>query len=170
MAENYAANLRFVERTLKTHFTMALEQQIQKDIMEAMKAHDESRLNATRGIKSEILLAKTSGAEHELSDADVLKIIQKLVKQRKESAELYTQGNRPELAEKELAELKVMEAYLPKALSEDEVRNILKEVVAEVGATSPKDMGKVMGAATKKLAGQADGRLISTIVKELLAQ
>ena len=149
---------------------MALEQQIQKDIMEAMKAHDESRLNATRGIKSEILLEKTSGTEHELSDADVLKIIQKLVKQRKESAELYTQGNRPELAEKELAEMKVMEAYLPKALSEDEVRNILKEVVAEVGATSPKDMGKVMGAATKKLAGQADGRLISTIVKELLAQ
>ena len=149
---------------------MALEQQIQKDIMEAMKAHDESRLNATRGIKSEILLAKTSGMEHELSDADVLKIIQKLVKQRKESAELYTQGNRPELAEKELAEMKVMEAYLPKALSEDEVRNILKEVVAEVGATGPKDMGKVMGAATKKLAGQADGRLISTIVKELLAQ
>ena len=149
---------------------MALEQQIQKDIMEAMKAHDESRLNATRGIKSEILLAKTSRADHELSDADVLKIIQKLVKQRKESAELYTQGNRPELAEKELAELKVMEAYLPKALSEDEVRNILKEVVAEVGATGPKDMGKVMGAATKKLAGQADGKLISTIVKELLAQ
>lgn len=149
---------------------MALEQQIQKDIKEAMKAHDEARLNATRGIKSEILLAKTSGAEHELTDADVLKIIQKLVKQRKESAELYTQGNRPELAEKELSEMRVMEAYLPKALSEDEVRNILKEVVAEVGATGPKDMGKVMGAATKRLAGQADGRLISTIVKELLAR
>lgn len=149
---------------------MALEQQIQKDIMEAMKAHDEARLNATRGIKSEILLAKTSGAEHELTDADVLKIIQKLVKQRKESAELYTQGNRPELAEKELSEMRVMEAYLPKALSEDEVRNILKEVVAEVVATGPKDMGKVMGAATKRLAGQADGRLISTIVKELLAR
>ena len=149
---------------------MALEQQIQKDIMEAMKAHNESRLNATRGIKSEILLAKTSGGDHELTDGDILKIIQKLVKQRKESAELYTQGGRPELAEKEIAEMKVMEAYLPKALSEDEVRNILKEVVAEVGATGPKDMGKVMGAATKKLAGQADGRMISTIVKELLAQ
>lgn len=107
---------------------MTLEQQIQKDIMEAMKAHDESRLNATRGIKSEILLAKTSGTEHELSDADVLKIIQKLVKQRKESAELYTQGNRPELAEKELAEMKVMEAYLPKALSEDEDRIFLKRL------------------------------------------
>ena len=161
---------KFVERTLKTHFTMALEQQIQKDIMEAMKAHDESRLNATRGIKSEILIAKTSGTENELSDADVLRITQKLLKKDKASTEIYTQGNRPELAEKELAEMKVMEAYLPKALSEDEVRNILKEVVAEVGATGPKDMGKVMGAATKKLAGQADGRLISTIVKELLAQ
>lgn len=149
---------------------MALEQQIQKDIMEAMKAHDEFRLNATRSIKSEILLAKTSGAEHELSDADVLKIIQKLVKQHKESAELYTQGNRPELAEKELAEMKVMEEYLPKALSEEEVRNILQQIVTEVGASSPKDMGKVMGAATKKLAGQADGRLISSIVKELLTK
>jgi uncharacterized protein YqeY len=148
---------------------MALEQQIQKDIMEAMKAHDNVRLNAVRAIKSEILLAKTSGAEHELEDADVLKIIQKLVKQRKESAEMYVQGGRQELADNELAEAKFMEAYLPKALSEDEVRNILKQIIAEVGATSPKDMGKVMGAATKRLAGQADGRTISTIVKELLS-
>jgi uncharacterized protein YqeY len=148
---------------------MALEQQIQKDIMEAMKAHDNVRLNAVRAIKSEILLAKTSGAEHELEDADVLKIIQKLVKQRKESAEMYVQGGRQELADNELAEAKFMEAYLPKALSEDEVRNILKQIIAEVGASSPKDMGKVMGAATKRLAGQADGRTISTIVKELLS-
>lgn len=149
---------------------MALEQQIQKDIMEAMRAHDESRLNAVRGIKSEILLAKTSGAGHELSDADVQRIIRKLVKQRKESAELYTQGNRPELAEKELAEMRVMESYLPQALSEDEVRNILESIVTEVGAAGPKDMGKVMGAATRKLAGLADGKLISTIVKELLTR
>ena len=148
---------------------MALEQQIQKDIMEAMKAHDEARLNATRGIKSEILLAKTAGGEHDLSDADVLKIIQKLVKQRNESAELYNQGKRPELAEKELAEAKVLESYLPKALSEDEVRNILKGIIAEVGASKPQDMGKVMGVATKRLAGQADGKVISTIVRELLA-
>ena len=148
---------------------MALEQQIQKDIMEAMKAHDNVRLNAVRAIKSEILLAKTSGAEHELEDADVLKIIQKLVKQRKESAEMYVQGGRQDLADNELAEAKFMEAYLPKALSEDEVRNILKQVIAEVGASSIKDMGKVMGAATKRLAGQADGRTISTIVKELLS-
>lgn len=148
---------------------MALEQQIQKDIMEAMKTHDTVRLNAVRAIKSEILLAKTSSTEHELEDSDVMKLIQKLVKQRKESAEMYVQAGRQELADNELAEAKFMESYLPKALSEDEVRNILKQIIAEVGASSPKDMGKVMGAATKRLAGQADGRTISTIVKELLS-
>lgn len=148
---------------------MALEQQIQKDIMEAMKSHDTVRLNAVRAIKSEILLAKTSSTEHELEDSDVMKLIQKLVKQRKESAEMYVQAGRQELADNELAEAKFMEAYLPKALSEDEVRNILKQIISEVGASSPKDMGKVMGAATKRLAGQADGRTISTIVKELLS-
>ena len=142
---------------------MALEQQIQKDIMEAMKTHDTVRLNAVRAIKSEILLAKTSSTEHELEDSDVMKLIQKLVKQRKESAEMYVQAGRQELADNELAEAKFMESYLPKALSEDEVRNMLKQIIAEVGASSPKDMGKVMGAATKRLAGQADGRTISTI-------
>ena len=148
---------------------MALEQHIQKDIMEAMKTHDTVRLNAVRAIKSEILLAKTSSTEHELEDSDVMKLIQKLVKQRKESAEMYVQAGRQELADNELAEAKFMESYLPKALSEDEVRNMLKQIIAEVGASSPKDMGKVMGAATKRLAGQADGRTISTIVKELLS-
>lgn len=148
---------------------MALEQQIQKDIMEAMKTHDTVRLNAVRAIKSEILLAKTSSTEHELEDSDVMKLIQKLVKQRKESAEMYVQAGRQELADNELAEAKFMESYLPKALSEDEVRNMLKQIIAEAGASSPKDMGKVMGAATKRLAGQADGRTISTIVKELLS-
>lgn len=148
---------------------MALEQQIQKDIMEAMKTHDTVRLNAVRAIKSEILLAKTSSTEHELEDSDVMKLIQKLVKQRKESAEMYVQAGRQELADNELAEAKFMESYLPKALSEDEVRNMLKQIIAEVGASSPKDMGKVMGAATKRLAGLADGRTISTIVKELLS-
>lgn len=148
---------------------MALERQIQKDIMEAMKTHDTVRLNAVRAIKSEILLAKTSSTEHELEDSDVMKLIQKLVKQRKESAEMYVQAGRQELADNELAEAKFMESYLPKALSEDEVRNMLKQIIAEVGASSPKDMGKVMGAATKRLAGQADGRTISTIVKELLS-
>lgn len=148
---------------------MALEQQIQKDIMEAMKAHDNVRTNAVRAIKSEILLAKTSGGNAELTDGDVLKLIQKLIKQRKESAEMYSQGERKDLADNELAEAGVMEKYLPAQLGEVEVEAIVKEIIAEVGATKMSDMGKVMGAATKKLSGQADGKLISSIVKKLLA-
>jgi len=149
---------------------MALEQQVQKSIMEAMKAKDNVKLNAMRAIKSEILVAKTSGSEHELSDADVIRLIQKLVKQRKESAELYTQGNRPELAENELAEAKYMEEYLPKQMSDSELRNALSIIINEVGAKAPSDMGKVMGVATKRLAGQADGRKISEVVRQLLSQ
>lgn len=150
---------------------MELEKKIQEDLKEAMKAHDAVKLSAVRAIKAAILLAKTAeGANGELADADIVKIIQKLVKQRKEAAELYTQGNRPELAEKELAEMNVMQTYLPKALTEEEIVAILKEVIAETGASSPKDMGKVMGAATKKLAGQADGKVVSTLVRQLLAQ
>lgn len=148
---------------------MALEQQIQKDIMEAMKAHDNVRTNAVRAIKSEILLAKTSGGNAELTDGDVLKLIQKLIKQRKESAEMYSQGGRKDLSDNELAEAGVMEKYLPAQLGEAEVEAIVKEIIAEVGATKMSDMGKVMGAATKKLSGQADGKLISSIVKKLLA-
>lgn len=136
----------------------------------AMKAHETVRLAALRGIKAAILLAKTSeGGNGEVSDADIVKIIQKLVKQRKESAGIYTQQNRPELAENELAEASAMEVYLPKQLGEAEVEAELKAIVAEVGASKPSDMGKVMGVATKRLAGQADGRLISTIVKRLLS-
>ena len=145
---------------------MALEQQIQKDIMEAMKAHNTVRTNAVRAIKSEILLAKTSGAGAEITDGDVIKLIQKLIKQRKESAAMYAQGGRQDLADNELAE---MEGYLPKQLSEAEVEEIVKGIIAETGASSMADMGKVMGLATKKLAGQADGRTVSTIVKKLLA-
>lgn len=148
---------------------MALEQQIQKDIMEAMKAHDNVRTNAVRAIKSEILLAKTSGGNAELTDGDVLKLIQKLIKQRKESAEMYSQGGRKDLADNELAEAGVMGKYLPAQLGEAEVEAIVKEIIAEIGATKMSDMGKVMGAATKKLSGQADGKLISSIVKKLLA-
>lgn len=136
----------------------------------AMKAHETVRLAALRGIKAAILLAKTSeGGNVEVSDADIVRIIQKLVKQRKESAGIYTQQNRPELAENELAEASAMEVYLPKQLGEAEVEAELKAIIAEVGASKPSDMGKVMGVATKRLAGQADGRLISTIVKRLLA-
>ena len=148
---------------------MALEQQIQKDIMEAMKAHNTVRTNAVRAIKSEILLAKTSGAGSELTDGDILKLIQKLIKQRKESAEMYSQGGRKDLADNELAEAAEMEGYLPKHLSEAEVEEIVKGIIAEVGATKMSDMGKVMGVATKKLAGQADGKTVSSVVKKLLA-
>lgn len=148
---------------------MALEQQIQKDIMEAMKAHNTVRTNAVRAIKSEILLAKTSGAGAEITDGDVIKLIQKLIKQRKESAAMYAQGDRQDLADNELAEAAEMEGYLPKQLSEAEVEEIVKGIIAETGASSMADIGKVMGLATKKLAGQADGRTVSTIVKKLLA-
>ena len=149
---------------------MELEKQIQADMVAAMKAHETARLAALRGIKAAILLAKTSeGGNGEVTDADVVKIIQKLVKQRKESAEIYSQQNRPELAENELAEAAAMEVYLPKQLSEAEVEEELKKIIAEVGASKPSDLGKVMGTAPKKLAGQADGKLISTIVKKLLA-
>ena len=149
---------------------MALEQQIQKDIMEAMKAKDTVRLNSVRSIKSAILLAKTAeGGSKELTDADIIKLIQKLAKQRKESAEQYAAAGRQELADNELAEEKVLAEYLPKMLSEEEVEAKLKEIIAQVGASAPSDMGKVMGAATKALAGLADGRTISTIVRKLLA-
>ncbi len=149
---------------------MKLEEQIQKDIMAAMKAHDQVRTNAVRSIKSAILLAKTSeGAKDSLEDADVIKIIMKLAKQRRESAEQYTAAGRPELAENELAEAAVLEEYLPRQLSEAEIEEKLKEIITSVGASSPSDMGKVMGVATKQLAGLADGRTISTIVRKLLA-
>lgn len=149
---------------------MALETQIQKDIMEAMKAKDSVRLAAVRSIKSAILLAKTAeGAPKELQDTDIVKIIQKLVKQRRESAQQYSDAGRQELADNELAEAAVLDKYLPKMLSVEEVEARLKEIVAEVGASSPSDMGKVMGVATKKLAGLAEGKTISAIVRNLLA-
>lgn len=149
---------------------MALEQQIQKDIMEAMKAKDTVRLNAVRSIKSAILLAKTAeGASKELTDGDIIKLIQKLSKQRREAAELYVSGGRQELADNELAEAAVLDTYLPKQLSEAEVEAKLKEIIAQVGASAPSDMGKVMGVATKQLAGLAEGKTISMIVRRLLA-
>ncbi len=148
-----------------------LELQIQADIKAAMIAKDKVALAATRAIKAAILLAKTAegAVKEELEDAEVVKIISKLVKQRKESAAIYTEQNRADLAENELAEATAMEKYLPKALTEEEVEAAVKEVIAEVGASSMADMGKVMGTATKKLAGQADGRIISAIVKKLLS-
>ncbi len=144
---------------------MELEKQIQADMVSAMKAKEAVRLASLRAIKAAILLAKTAeGATGEVDDAAVVKIIQKLVKQRKESAQQYNDAGRPELAENELAEAACMEVYLPKQLSEAEVEEQLKAIIAEVGASKPSDMGKVMGVATKKLAGLAEGRLISTLV------
>ena len=149
---------------------MALEQQIQEDIKAAMKAKDAVAMAATRAIKGEILLFKTSEAgSKEVTDGDIMKMIQKLVKQRKESAEQYAAAGRQELADNELAEAAVMEKYLPKQLSEEEVKAKVKEIIDRVGATSIKDMGKVMGIANKELAGLSDGRTISGIVKELLS-
>lgn len=148
---------------------MSLEIEINNGIKQAMLGKEKVRLAALRAIKAEILLAKTADVSDEISDAAILKIIQKLVKQRKESAAVYTANNRPELAENELAEATCLEVYLPKQLEGAELENILKEIIAQVGAKTPADMGKVMGVATKKLAGQADGRTISETVKRLLS-
>ena len=147
-----------------------LEQQIQEDIKAAMKAKDTVALAATRAIKGEILLFKTAeGGSKDVTDADVLKMVQKLIKQRRESAEQYTAAGRQELADNELAEAAALEKYLPKQLSVDEVKARVREIISQVGATSIKDMGKVMGAANKALAGQSDGRTISSVVKKLLS-
>lgn len=147
-----------------------MEKRIQADMVSAMKAKETVRLASLRAIKAAIMLAKTAeGASGEVTDQEIVKIIQKLVKQRKESAHQYNDAGRPELAENELAEAAVMEVYLPKQLSESELEAELVKIIAEVGAAGPKDMGKVMGTATKKLAGLADGRAISATVKKLLA-
>ena len=149
---------------------MSLQTKVMEALKEAMKAKDTVALESLRAIKSAILLARTeAGASEELSEADELKLLQKLVKQRKDSAALYIQQGRNDLAEPELAQMAVIEKFLPAQLSEAEVEEALKGIIAQVGATSPKDMGKVMGAATKQLAGKADGKLISDIVKKLLS-
>ncbi len=148
---------------------MNLFDQVSEDIKKAMLARDRVRLEALRGAKKEFLEAKTAkGANGELSDENATKIIVKMVKQRKESAKIYADNNRPELAENELAEASVLEEYLPKQLSADELAAELKAIIAEVGAAGPRDMGKVMGVASKRLAGRAEGRAISEAVKSLL--
>lgn len=148
---------------------MELEKTIQEGIKDAMKSHEAVRLAALRAIKAEILLAKTSGAGAEITDADILKMISKLVKQRKESAEQYSAAGRQELADNELAEASQMEVFLPKQLSEEALEAELKAIIAELGASKPSDMGRVMGTATKALAGRAEGRAISAAVKKLLS-
>ena len=149
---------------------MALFDQISKDIVAAMKAKDKVRLEALRNVKKLFLEAKTApGANDELTDEAALKILSKLTKQGKDTAALYISQNREDLANEELAQVAVIEEYLPKALTEEELKAAIQGIIEETGASSPKDMGKVMGVATNKLAGRADGKAISTLVKELLA-
>ena len=149
---------------------MEMFDRISNDIKEAMKAKDKVRLETLRNIKKVFLEAKTApGANDTLTDEAATKIMQKLVKQGKDSATLYTEQGRADLAEAELAQVAVIETYLPKQMSTEELEAALKAIIAEVGAEGPKDMGKVMGTATKKLAGLAEGRAISAMVKQLLA-
>ncbi len=150
---------------------MALEQKIMAELKTAMLAKDEKALRSLRAIKAAIILAKTSeGAGGELKEEDETKLLQKLVKQRKDSLEIFNQQNRADLAAKEQEEIEVIEKFLPKQLSSDELKTEIAAIIAETGASSPADMGKVMGQATKKLAGKADGKAISAIVKELLSK
>lgn len=150
---------------------MDLYSKIDADIKAAMLAKDRIRLQALRGIKKEFIEGKTApGANGELTDEAAMKILSKMAKQRRESARIYNEQNRPELAQTELDECAIIEEYLPKALSDDELTAELSAIIASVGATSPADMGKVMGVATKALAGRADGRVISAKVRELLAK
>ncbi|MCI7763685.1 MAG: GatB/YqeY domain-containing protein [bacterium] len=147
-----------------------LFEQVSTDIKEAMKARDKVRLETLRNIKKVFLEAKTApGADDNLSDANAMKILQKLAKQGKESAETYAKQNRQDLADAELAQVAVIEEYLPKPFSPEEVEEAVKTIISQIGATSMKDMGRVMGVATKQLAGKADGGAISQAVKKALA-
>ena len=148
---------------------MPLEEKIMAQMKDAMKSKDEKALRSLRAIKAAILLAKTSeGAGGALKEEDEIKLLQKLVKQRKDSLEIFQQQNRADLAQKEQEEITVIEQFLPKQLSADDLKTIIAKIIADTGASSPSDMGKVMGVASKQLAGQADGKTISGVVKELL--
>ena len=148
---------------------MSLEQKIMADLKTAMLAKDEAALRSLRAVKAAILLVKTAeDSSGELKEDDEIKLLQKLVKQRKDSLEEYQKHNRPDLAKKEEEEIKIIEKFLPRQMPAEELRVELRKIIEETGAVSPADMGKVMGIATKKLAGQADGKSISAVVKELL--
>lgn len=150
---------------------MSLEQKIMTELKAAMLAKNEAALRSLRAVKAAILLAKTSeGASGELKEEDEIKLLQKLVKQRKDSLEIFQQQNRPEQAQKEQEEIAVIEKFLPKQLSAEEIKTELQKIISSAGAISPADIGKVMGLATKQLAGKADGKTISALVKELLAK
>jgi len=149
---------------------MSLEQKVMADLKPAMLAKDEKALRGLRAIKAAIILAKTAeGAGGEIKEADEVKLLQKLIKQRKDSLEIYVQQNRQDLAQKEAEEIAVIEKFLPRQLSAEELRGIISRIITETGASSPADIGKVMGAATKELAGQADGKTINTVARELLS-
>ncbi|PZX43599.1 hypothetical protein LX97_00600 [Nonlabens dokdonensis] len=147
---------------------MSLEKDIMTAMKDAMKAKDQTALAALRAVKSEILLAKTSGGDEGLSEDDEIKIVQKLVKQRKDSARIFSEQNREDLSEPELAQAAVLEKFLPEQMSEEEITKVVSGIITKTGASGMKDMGKVMGMANKELAGKADGRTISTIVKSQL--
>jgi uncharacterized protein len=150
---------------------MSLEQKVMTDLKTAMLAKDEKGLRGLRAIKAAIILAKTAeGAGGELKEQDEVRLLQKLIKQRKDSLEIYQQQNRADLALKEQEEIGVIEKFLPKQIGAEELKLILSKIIVEVGASSPADIGKVMGAATKQLSGQADGKTISTVAKELLSK
>ncbi len=145
-----------------------LEERVNKDLAAAMKAKDEAALRGIRAIKSAILLAKTDGSGKPIDETREIQILQKLIKSRQDSYEIYVNNNRPDLAQKEAEEIEVIKRYLPAMLEGPELEAALREIIAETGATSPKDIGKVMGVATKRLAGKAEARLISEMVKQLL--
>lgn len=150
---------------------MSLEQKVMAEMKDAMKAKNEAALRGLRAIKAALILAKTSeGAGGELKEEDETKLLQKLVKQRRDSLEIFQKQNRADLAEKEQEEISVIEKFLPQQLSEDELKKEVAAIIAQVGAASPADMGKVMGVASKQLAGRTDGKAISTAVKELLSK
>ncbi|MBA3829713.1 MAG: GatB/YqeY domain-containing protein [Taibaiella sp.] len=150
---------------------MSLEQKVMEDLKNAMRAKDEAALRTLRAIKAAILIEKTSeGASENISEATETKMLQKLAKQRRDSLEIFEKQNREDLAKKEREELAIIEKFLPQQMGAEEVKKELQAIIAQVGATSPADMGKVMGVATKQLAGKADGKLISETVKQLLSQ
>jgi uncharacterized protein YqeY len=149
---------------------MSLEGKVMEEIKTAMRAKDEAGLRTLRAIKAAILLEKTSGSGTEMNETDETKMLQKMAKQRRDSLEIFVQQNREDLAHKEREELEIIERFLPKQMSQEELQEALKGIIAEVGASSPADMGKVMGVASKQLAGKADGRAISENVKQLLSK
>ncbi len=147
---------------------MSLQQEVMTKLKEAMKAKDKVALESLRAIKSALLLAQTSGNSNDITKDDEIKLVQKLVKQRKDSAALYLEQNRKDLADPELAQVAILVQFLPEQMSEDALKEAIKTIISQVGATSMKDMGKVMGMASKQLAGKTDGKAISNVVKTLL--